>query len=155
MHCHSKIKHYHHNYLTKAGKLPSTRPSLERAAEELYKLKNEFSDYLQSVDIMPSQLCIAFSAPSLAERVDFHEHPILTDGTYDYFTKGYYLCSTNIFIEEQGKFGVIFQGVIDGLSTDHFKAYYLAFFRTFAFVIRRLDKEININFSGLVSVYYY
>ena len=147
---HGKIKRYRRNYLTKAGELSSTRPSLERSVEELQELKNDFPGYLQSVNIMPSEFCITFSVPAVAARVDFHKHPILTDVTYDCFTKGYYLCSTNIFFDELDKFGVVFQAVLDGLTTDHFKAYFLAFFRTFAFAIGRLDEDIDINFSSLV-----
>ncbi|KAG2216208.1 hypothetical protein INT45_011161 [Circinella minor] len=150
LHRHGKIKRYRRNYLTKAGKLPYTRPSLERAAEELGELKDDFPGYFRSVDVMPSQFCIAFSVPGIAARANFHKHPILTDVTYDCFPKGYYLCSTNVFFEELGKFGVIFQAVIDGLSAEHFKAYFLAFFRTFGAVIGNMDKEIDINFSGLV-----
>ncbi|KAG2220983.1 hypothetical protein INT45_006516 [Circinella minor] len=149
LHRHGKIKRYRRNYLTKAGKLPSTRPSLERAAEELGGLKNDFAGYFKSINMLPSQTCIAFSVPSVTVRVNFHKHPIITNVTYDCFPEGYYLCSTNIFFEELGKFGVIFQAVINGLSTDHFKAYFLAFFRTFGAVIGHVDEDINTNFSGL------
>ncbi|KAG2224380.1 hypothetical protein INT45_006780 [Circinella minor] len=150
---HGKIKCYCCNYLTKAGELSSTRPSLERSVEELQELKNDFPRYLQSVNIMSSEFCITFSVPAVAACVDFNKHPILTDVTYDCFTKGYYLCSTNIFFDELDKFGVVFQAVLDGLTTDHFKAYFLAFFRTFAFAIGRLDEDIDINFSGLIMDY--
>ncbi|KAI7847022.1 hypothetical protein BDC45DRAFT_576299 [Circinella umbellata] len=98
---HGKIKRYRRNYLTKAGELSSTRPSLKRSVEELQELKNDFLD------------------------------------TFRY----YYLCSTNIFFDELDEFVVVFQAVLDGLTTDHFKAYFLAFFQTFAFAIGRLDED--------------
>ncbi|KAG2213753.1 hypothetical protein INT45_001808 [Circinella minor] len=92
------------------------------------------------------------AVPGIAVRVNLNKHLILMDVTYDCFPKGYYLCSTNVFFEELGKFGVIFQAVIDGLSAEHFKAYFLAFFHIFGTVIGHMDKEIDINFSGLFDI---
>ncbi|KAI7846581.1 hypothetical protein BDC45DRAFT_542756 [Circinella umbellata] len=113
---------------------------LESAYIELLDLTNEFPCYLQSADITPRKMCITFCAPDIAMKVDFKKHPMLTDVTYDCFMKGYYLCTTNIYFEEIDKFGVIFQGVLDGLSTIHFKNYFLSFFKTFDLVFGYADE---------------
>ena len=76
---------------------------------------------------------------------------MLTDVTYSCFTKDYYLCTTNIYFEELGKFAVVFQAVLDGLPQIHFKSYFLSFFTTFDFVFGPLDVDIDTNYSGLVG----
>ncbi|KAI7846937.1 hypothetical protein BDC45DRAFT_576421 [Circinella umbellata] len=122
---------------------------LESAYMELADLTNEFQGYLQSADITPGKMCITFCVPDIAMKADFKKHPMLTNVTYDCFIKGYYLCTTNIYSEEIDKFGVIFQGVLDRLSTMHFKNYFLSFFKTFDFVFGHADEVIDMNFSGL------
>ena len=146
------IKRFQRTYLAKNDKLRSSQAVLESAHMELADLTNEFPGYLQSADITPGKMCITFCAPYIAMKADFKKHPMLTDVTYDCFTKGYYLCTTNIYFEEIDKFGVIFQGVLDGLSTMHFKNYFLSFFKTFDFVFGHADELIDMNFSGLVSL---
>ncbi|KAG2213284.1 hypothetical protein INT45_008738, partial [Circinella minor] len=143
------IKRFQRMYLVKNDKLRSSQPALESAHMELADLTNEFPGYLQSADITPGKMCITFCAPDIAMKADFKKHPTLTDVTYDCFTKEYYLCTTNIHFEEIDKFAVIFQGVLDGLSTIHFKNYCLSFFKTFDFVFGHTDEVIDMNFSGL------
>ncbi|KAG2226074.1 hypothetical protein INT45_011691 [Circinella minor] len=115
------IKRFQRTYLAKNDKLRSSPP----AHMELADLTNEFPGYLQSADITPRKMCITFCAPDIAMKADFKKHPILTDVTYDCFTKGYYLCTTNIYFEEIDKFG------------------------TFNFVFGHTDEVIDMDFSGL------
>ncbi|KAG2205476.1 hypothetical protein INT45_011676 [Circinella minor] len=121
------IKWFQHTYLAKNDKLRSSQPALESAHMELADLINEFPGYLQSADITPGKMCITFCTLDIAMKADFKKHPMLTNVTYDCFTKGYYLCITNIHFEEIDMFAVIFQGVLDGLSTIHFKNYFKTF----------------------------
>ncbi|KAI9271950.1 hypothetical protein BDA99DRAFT_557152 [Phascolomyces articulosus] len=146
------IKRLQRNYLVKNDKLQSSQPALESVHTELADLTKEFPGYLQSADITPGNMCITFSAPGIAAKADFKKHPMLTDVTYDCFTKGYYLCSTNIYFEELDKFAVIFQGVLDGLSMIHFKSYFLTLFKTFNVVFGDMEKIIDMNFSGLLDL---
>ena len=82
--------------------------------------------------------------------MDFKKNPVLTDVTYDAFPDGFYLCTTNMFFEELDQYMVIFQAVLDGLSSDHFESYFKAFFKKYNLVVRHTDDEIDTNFSGLV-----
>ena len=150
LHNRGKLKRYRRNYLSKHGLLPSAKPTLESTQKELCSIEREFPGYFNTIDITTSQMCVSFRAPSIASRVDLKDHPILTDVTYDCFTDGYYLCTTNIFFEKLDKYAVIFQAVLDGLSTTHFSAYFKAFFKAYDFLFGPTDMDIDINFSGLV-----
>ena len=144
------IKRLHRNYLAKNDQLTSSQTSFETTHSEFKELQREYPNYIKASNIVPSPMCITFGAPGIMHRADFKKNPMLTDVTYSCFTNGYYLCTTNIYFEELGKFAVVFQGVLDGLSKDHFKAYFISFFTAFDFVFGSSDADIDINFSGLV-----
>ena len=72
-------------------------------------------------------MCITFGAPGIMYHADFIKNPMLTDVTYSCFTKDYYF-TTNIYFEELGKFAVVFQALLDGLSQMHFKSYFFILF---------------------------
>ena len=146
----AKVRRYRRTALAKKGLWPSKEASLEGVMNEMRTLNKMFPGYLDAVDAMPGQTCITFRAPGVAVRANLQTHPMLTDVTYDCFTDGYYLCSTNMFFEELGKYGVIFQAVLDGLSSSHFHKYFVRFFKAFDFAIGLTDPEIDANFSGLV-----
>lgn len=146
----SKVRRFRRTALVKRNLLPSNAASLESTLKEVKVLSDMFPGYFDSLDLMPGQICITFRAPGVAVCANLKTHPMLTDVTYDCFTQGYYLCSTNIYFEELNKYGVIFQGVIDGLSASHFYKYFLRFFKAFDFVIGTTDVNVDTNFSGLV-----
>ncbi|KAG2223251.1 hypothetical protein INT45_006132 [Circinella minor] len=146
------IKRLRRNYyLTKNDQLTSTQASFETIHSEFKELQKEFPGYIKASNIIPSPMCITFGAPGIMYHADFKTNSMLTDVTYSCFTKGYYLCTTNIYFEALGKFAVVFQGVLDGLSKDDFKAYFLSFLTSFDFVFGSSDADIDMNFSGLIE----
>ncbi|KAG2215579.1 hypothetical protein INT45_000725 [Circinella minor] len=67
-------------------------------------------------------------SPAIKTYCRFSNLPAVTDVTYKAIEKGYYLCTTVMYIKELKKHAVIFQAVMDGLSYNYFAQHFFAFF---------------------------
>ncbi|KAG2216728.1 hypothetical protein INT45_013839 [Circinella minor] len=79
-------------------------------------------------------------SPAIKTYCRFSDLPAVTDVTYKAIEKGYYLCTTVIYIKELKKHAVIFQAVMDGLSHNYFAQYFFAFFTE----CKRISSNNNI-----------
>ncbi|KAG2191986.1 hypothetical protein INT47_000778 [Mucor saturninus] len=75
-------------------------------------------------------------------KLPFENYPIITDVTFKAVPKGFYLCSTVIFVPEMKKHIVIFQAIIKKLDADQFAIYFKALFEKFAIK--------SYNFLGMI-----
>lgn len=102
---------------------------------EYNSVEADFPDFIHTADLMSAKFNISFCSPEIAKyNLPFSKHPIITDVTYKAVTKGYYLCSSVLYIDELDKHVVIYQSIINGLSTKVFTAYFKGLFKTYDLV---------------------
>ncbi|KAI8381267.1 uncharacterized protein BYT42DRAFT_604257 [Radiomyces spectabilis] len=94
LHHFGKLKSLRRTALMENGKL-GCNPGIESSYDASKRLTEDFPGFLQSVDMMPGQMCISFCAPAIAARVDLSVN-LLTDVAYDCFADGFYLCRANM-----------------------------------------------------------
>lgn len=100
--------------------------------EEWDKIEKEYPNFLVSAEFVDSRFCIFFSAPEMKlNKLPFDTQPMITDVTYSAVPKGYYLCSTVIYVPVMKRHVVIFQAIIKHTTAEQFKIYFFALFTTF------------------------
>ncbi|KAG2219291.1 hypothetical protein INT45_011306 [Circinella minor] len=127
-----------------------TGASVEGLLDNLKTLEESCPGYFQrGMEILSGMTCIPFCCPDILSRVDFSANLMVTDVTFGCFQDGFYLCTTTMFFQELGKYSVIYQAVLDGQSSTHFQAYFMALFRTFG-MYDFVNTNGTSNFSGMV-----
>ncbi|KAG2224223.1 hypothetical protein INT45_001341 [Circinella minor] len=127
-----------------------TGASVEGLLDHLKILEESYPGYFQrGMEILPGMTCIPFCGPDISSRVDFSANSMVTDVTFGCFQDGFYLCTTTKFFQKLGKYSVIYQAVLDGQSSTHFQAYFIALFRTFG-MYDFVNTNGTSNFSGMV-----
>lgn len=136
------------------GLSTSNATTVEAAVDAFEKLESTYPGYLRSpLDIYPKTgPFIPICVPSIAQQADFSNYPMITDTTYRCFNKGTYLCSTSMYFDDVGRHLVIFQAVLNGQTSEHFRRYFCSFFDVYRDQLECLlgDGEESIGFSGLV-----
>lgn len=131
------------------------------AIQELYQVQEDFSDMFVSFDLTKGSTLIGFRPPAIASVINLQAHPMIMDATFTVFQKGFYLCTTVIYCQEIQKYAIIFSAVIDGLSQQNFKTYFLKLFDVYgiSFYGRQDILGIIMDFSdtqraGFIQAYH-
>ncbi|KAK4520331.1 uncharacterized protein ATC70_008465 [Mucor velutinosus] len=104
----------------------------EDAVAAFQDLDEKYPHFMDSAQILPSKFFVSFCSPEMLQRnLPFANQPIVTDVTFKAVPKGYYLCSSVIYIEQLQKHVVFYQAIIKSNSAQVFKQYFAALFRKF------------------------
>ncbi|KAG2216178.1 hypothetical protein INT45_005524 [Circinella minor] len=110
---------------------------------EFGKIMNNYTGYFLYAQVIPGSFLLMYRSPAIKTYCRFSNLPAVTDVTYKAIEKGYYLCTTVMYIKELKKHAVIFQAVMDGLSYNYFAQHFFAFFT-----------EYKVKFDGEDSMLY-
>ncbi|KAI9276644.1 hypothetical protein BDA99DRAFT_531748 [Phascolomyces articulosus] len=75
----------------------------------------------------------------------FQDFPAVTDVTYKAVEKGYYICTTIIYVPELKRHTIIFQAVLGGLKEEYFSQYFFIFF-----VDHKVRFDCSNSFLGMM-----
>ncbi|KAK4519130.1 uncharacterized protein ATC70_009362 [Mucor velutinosus] len=104
----------------------------EDAVAAFQNLDEKYPHFMDSAQILPSKFFVSFCSPEMLKRnLPFSDQPIVTDVTFKAVPKGYYLCSSVIYIEQLKKHVVFYQAIIKSKNAQVFKQYFVALFRKF------------------------
>lgn len=116
--------------------------SKEDAVAAFDDLDNSYPEFMDSAQILPSKFYISFCSPEMLQRnLPFADQPIVTDVTFKAVPKGYYLCSSVIYVKQLQKHVVFYQAVIRSFSSQTFRRYFVALFRKFNI---KLEKFLGV-----------
>ncbi|KAI9257133.1 hypothetical protein BDA99DRAFT_606410 [Phascolomyces articulosus] len=112
---------------------------------EFGKIMNTYPDYFLYAQVVPTSFLVIYRSPIINGCCRFQDFPAVTDVTYKAVEKGYYICTTVIYVPELKRHTVIFQAVLGGLKEEYFSQYFFTFF-----VDHKVRFDCSNSFLGMM-----
>ncbi|KAI7852668.1 hypothetical protein BDC45DRAFT_537227 [Circinella umbellata] len=95
---------------------------------EFGKILKTYPDYFLHAQVVPNSFLVIYQSPIINRYCRFQNFPAVTDVTHKAVEKGYYVCTTVIYVPGLKRHTVIFQALLGAQKEEYFAQYFFAFF---------------------------